>query len=67
MKKSERAIVDLAKQIYYLAYDYDDKNHQNSKVQEIFEWLYNGSIPVSANPVELAKDWLEYDNVSEEE
>lgn len=65
MKKSERAIVDLAKQIYYVAYNCDDKNHQNSKVQEIFEWLYNGDIPVNANPVELAKDWLEYDSMEE--
>lgn len=62
MDEQERMrLAELAEAIYREVDGADHKQHKAALVQEIYDWLYNGSELMLCDSVEsLAAEWREY-------
>ena len=66
---TEKQLQELAAKIYEAAYknenDLSDTSHFDTKVVEIYEWLYDGEEVTTETVDQLAADWIEYDQDEE--
>ena len=66
---TEKQMQDLAVEIYEAAYrnenDLSNTSHFDTKVDEIYEWLYDGEEVTTETVDQLAADWIEYDTEME--